>query len=241
MKFWPYLKLQLKMIEVDLVVLGCLGALFFLSIYTIIGIIFFPFIVIGIAYYGSRPMKKLKEDSLFGTSSGLYMSLPVDVRTVVAGKLIACMILDTMIIAACLLPLVISGFGGLFQLDRVYEAMNAGGNGPLLAAIAILNLILLMPAMEAAELTRLLRYRSQPVSKQTKGRDFVFRIAGSVPFLAIIFWNGSRDRDKTPVLDWLAEGSVLPLLLAVLAIELVFTVISVKSAVKFLETRYQKV
>ena len=111
----------------------------------------------------------------------------------------------------------------------------------MLAAIAILNLILLMPAMEAAELIRLLRYRSQPVSKQTKGRDFVFRIAGSVPFLAIIFWNGSRDRDKTPVLDWLAEGSVLPVLLAVLAIELVFTVISVKSAVKFLETRYQKV
>ena len=95
--------------------------------------------------------------------------------------------------------------------------------------------------MEAAELARLLRYRSQPISKQTKGRDFIFRIAGSVPFLAFVFWNGSRDRDKTPVLDWLAEGNVLPVFLAMLAIELIFTVFSVKYAVKFLETRYQKI
>ena len=104
----------------------------------------------------------------------------------------------------------------------------------------VVDLFLLLLLVDAVDLVRVLWYRSQPLRMQTRGREITFNLVTSIPFLAFIFWNAVRDRTKTPFLDWLASGSVLPVLLAVMAAEIILYFLAARASVKLLETCYQK-
>lgn len=240
MNFIPYLKLNLKMVQADLILIAVCGGLFWFSMQMFFGVFFIPWIMLGIGLLSIRPTKKIFEDSIFGPSSAFHMSLPVDARSFVLAKLLTGCLVGIITLAAAVLPLMVMGFHKLFRLDELSQAAHAGGNGTAVLILMGADLILLFLLMMSAGLTQEFWYNAQPLRRQSPALKYGSRILAGAPFSVFILWNAFRDRKKTPLFDWLEEGNPLPVLIGMTAVLCIAVLMAVRTSIKLLETKYQK-
>jgi len=242
MNFLPYLKLNLKMVQGDLILIAVCGVLFWFSMQLIIGVFFMPWIMLGIGLLTIRPGKKLFEDSIFGPSSALHMSLPVDARTFVLVKILAGSLVGLIGLGAAVLPLLVTGFQFhvVLRLDELVQAAHTGGNGTAVLILLGVDLILFLFMAMPVGLAHEFWYNAQPLRNQSPALKYGSRILINAPFSAFILWNAFRDKEKTPVFDWLSEGNPLPVLIVVAVVLCIMSLLAVRRAVNLLENHYQK-
>ncbi len=239
--FNAYLKLNLQMISGDLVLTGMVGLFYLLMNMSFLGIIFSPWIILGIAWLGSRPLKKLFDDSLFGPAASLHLSLPLDCRTVILVKVIAAQLANVVMLASIILPLLIAkvNFWSL-GLNLIGQGKEMYYSRELILAVVVADLVLIFFMGIPIDLWESIRYHSRPLDQQNRGRRFLSRLPILLPAWAVIFWNLFREDGETPILDWLASKQALPVLLAVGAVEILVGVLAVRGSIRLLETRYQR-
>ena len=239
--FNAYLKLNLQMISGDLVLTGMVGLFYLLMNMSFLGIIFSPWIILGIAWLGSRPLKKLFDDSLFGPAASLHVSLPLDCRTVILVKLVACELVIVVMLAAILLPLQLAGidiWSGALEL--VKQAGEIHYSGALMLAVVVADVLLFLFMSTPIDLMESIRFHCQPLNSRSRLNRFLSRLPLNLPFVAFILWNATRDDSKTPILDWLAGSHALPVLLAVGVIEILIGLLSIRGSIRLMETRYYR-
>ena len=239
--FIAYLKLNLQMISIDLLLIGLSGLVLWALVSTFIGFLFFPLLLFGIAWISYRPVKKIFEDSLFGNGSSLHMSLPLDCRTVILVKLVACELVIAVMLAAILLPLQLAGidiWSGALEL--VKQAGEIHYSGALMLAVVVVDVLMFLFMSTPIDLMESIRFHCQPLNSRSRLNRFLSRLPLNLPFVAFILWNATRDDSKTPILDWLATKQALPVLLAVGAVEILVGVLAVRGSIRLLETRYQR-
>jgi hypothetical protein len=239
--FNAYLKLNLQMISGDLVLIGLGGMVLWVLASTFIGFLFFPLLLFGIAWISYRPVKKIFEDSLFGDGASLHMSLPLDCRTVILVKLVACELVIVVMLAAILLPLQLAGidiWSGALEL--VKQAGEIHYSGALMLAVVVADVLLFLFMSTPIDLMESIRFHCQPLNSRSRLNRFLSRLPLNLPFVAFILWNATRDDSKTPILDWLATKQALPVLLAVGAVEILVGVLAVRGSIRLLETRFYR-
>ncbi len=239
--FLAYLKLNLQMISIDLLLIGLGGLVLWALVSTFIGFLFLPLLLFGIAWISYRPVKKMVEDSLFGGGASLHMSLPLDCRTVVLVKLVACELVILVMLAAILLPL---QFAGIDVWSRTLELVRQAGeihySGELMLAVVVADVLMIIFMSTPIDLMESIKFHCQPLERQNKKHRFISRLPLILPVWAFIFWNATRDDSKTPILDWLATEQALPVLLAVGAVEILIGVLAVRGSIRLLESRYHR-
>ena len=239
--FIAYLKLNLQMISMDLVLIGLGGMVLWALLSTFIGFLFLPLLLFGIAWISYRPVKKIFEDSLFGDGASLHMSLPLDCRTVILVKLVACELVIVVMLAAILLPLQLAGidiWSGALEL--VKQAGEIHYSGALMLAVVVADVLLFLFMSTPIDLMESIRFHCQPLNSRSRLNRFLSRLPLNLPFVAFILWNATRDDSKTPILDWLATKQALPVLLAVGAVEILVGVLAVRGSIRLLETRFYR-
>ena len=239
--FNAYLKLNLQMISGDLVLIGLGGMVLWALASTFIGFLFLPLLLFGIAWISYRPVKKIFEDSLFGDGASLHMSLPLDCRTMILVKLVACELVIVVMLTAILLPLQLAGidiWSGALEL--VKQAGEIHYSGALMLAVVVADVLLFLFMSTPIDLMESIRFHCQPLNSRSRLNRFLSRLPLNLPFVAFILWNATRDDSKTPILDWLATKQALPVLLAVGAVEILVGVLAVRGSIRLLETRYQR-
>lgn len=239
--FIAYLKLNLQMISIDLVLIGLGGMVLWALLSTFIGFLLLPLLLFGIAWISYRPVKKIFEDSLFGDGASLHMSLPLDCRTVILVKLVACELVIVVMLAAILLPLQLAGidiWSGALEL--VKQAGEIHYSGALMLAVVVADVLLFLFMSTPIDLMESIRFHCQPLNSRSKRNRFLSRLPLNLPFVAFILWNAVRDDSKTPILDWLATEQALPVLLAVGIIEILIGVLAVHKSIQLMETRYHR-
>lgn len=239
--FKAYLKMNLQMVAVDLILIGMGGVFFLLLCSSFVGLFFSPWIMLGIVLLASRPFKKLFEDSLFGPAASLHMSLPIDSRTLILVKVTAAQLVNAVMLASIILPLRISRVSlWSLGLDRIGQGQEMYYSRELIAAAVVTDLLLFIIMGIPVDLWESIRYHSQPLDWQNRGRRFLSRVPILIPAWAVIFWNAFREDGETPVIDWLAGAQALPVLLAVGATEILIGVLAVRKSIKLMETRYYR-
>jgi hypothetical protein len=239
--FIAYLKLNLRMISGDLVLIGLGGMVLWALASTFIGFLFLPLLLFGIAWISYRPVKKIFEDSLFGDGASLHMSLPLDCRTVILVKLVACELVIVVMLAAILLPLQLAGidiWSGALEL--VKQAGEIHYSGALLLAVVVADVLLFLFMSTPIDLMESIRFHCQPLNSRSRLNRFLSRLPLNLPFVAFILWNATRDDSKTPILDWLAGSHALPVLLAVGVIEILIGLLAIRGSIRLMETRYYR-
>ena len=239
--FIAYLKLNLQMISMDLVLIGLGGMVLWALLSTFIGFLFLPLLLFGIAWISYRPVKKIFEDSLFGDGASLHMSLPLDCRTVILVKLVACELIIVVMLAAILLPLQLAGidiWSGALEL--VKQAGEIHYSGALLLAVVVADVLLFLFMSTPIDLMESIRFHCQPLNSRSRLNRFLSRLPLNLPFVAFILWNATRDDSKTPILDWLAGSHALPVLLAVGVIEILIGLLAIRGSIRLMETRYYR-
>ena len=239
--FIAYLKLNLQMISMDLVLIGLGGMVLWALLSTFIGFLFLPLLLFGIAWISYRPVKKIFEDSLFGDGASLHMSLPLDCRTVILVKLVACELVIVVMLAAILLPLQLAGidiWSG--ALGLVKQAGEIHYSGALLLAVVVADVLLFLFMSTPIDLMESIRFHCQPLNSRSRLNRFLSRLPLNLPFVAFILWNATRDDSKTPILDWLAGSHALPVLLAVGVIEILIGLLAIRGSIRLMETRYYR-
>lgn len=239
--FIAYLKLNLQMISMDLVLIGLGGMVLWALLSTFIGFLFLPLLLFGIAWISYRPVKKIFEDSLFGDGASLHMSLPLDCRTVILVKLVACELVIVVMLAAILLPLQLAGidiWSGALEL--VKQAGEIHYSGALLLAVVVADVLLFLFMSTPIDLMESIRFHCQPLNSRSRLNRFLSRLPLNLPFVAFILWNATRDDSKTPILDWLAGSHALPVLLAVGVIEILIGLLAIRGSIRLMETRYYR-
>ena len=239
--FNAYLKLNLQMISGDLVLIGLGGMVLWALASTFIGFLFLPLLLFGIAWISYRPVKKIIEDSLFGDGASLHMSLPLDCRTVILVKLVACELVIVVMLAAILLPLQLAGidiWSGALEL--VKQAGEIHYSGALMLAVVVADVLLFLFMSTPIDLMESIRFHCQPLNSRSRLNRFLSRLPLNLPFVAFILWNATRDDSKTPILDWLATKQALPVLLAVGAVEILVGLLAIRRSIQLMETRYYR-
>ena len=239
--FNAYLKLNLQMISGDLVLIGLGGMVLWALASTFIGFLFLPLLLFGIAWISYRPVKKIFEDSLFGDGASLHMSLPLDCRTVILVKLVACELVIVVMLAAILLPLQLAGidiWSGALEL--VKQAGEIHYSGALMLAVVVADVLLFLFMSTPIDLMESIRFHCQPLNSRSRLNRFLSRLPLNLPFVAFILWNATRDDSKTPILDWLAGSHALPVLLAVGVIEILIGLLAIRGSIRLMETRYYR-
>ena len=239
--FIAYLKLNLQMISMDLVLIGLGGMVLWALLSTFIGFLFLPLLLFGIAWISYRPVKKIFEDSLFGDGAALHVSLPLDCRTVILVKLVACELVIVVMLAAILLPLQLAGidiWSGALEL--VKQAGEIHYSGALLLAVVVADVLLFLFMSTPIDLMESIRFHCQPLNSRSRLNRFLSRLPLNLPFVAFILWNATRDDSKTPILDWLAGSHALPVLLAVGVIEILIGLLAIRGSIRLMETRYYR-
>jgi hypothetical protein len=229
------------MISGDLVLIGLGGMVLWVLASTFIGFLFFPLLLFGIAWISYRPVKKIFEDSLFGDGASLHMSLPLDCRTVILVKLVACELVIVVMLAAILLPLQLAGidiWSGALEL--VKQAGEIHYSGALLLAVVVADVLLFLFMSTPIDLMESIRFHCQPLNSRSRLNRFLSRLPLNLPFVAFILWNATRDDSKTPILDWLAGSHALPVLLAVGVIEILIGLLAIRGSIRLMETRYYR-
>ena len=239
--FNAYLKLNLQMISGDLVLIGLGGMVLWALASTFIGFLFLPLLLFGIAWISYRPVKKIFEDSLFGDGASLHMSLPLDCRTVILVKLVACELVIVVMLAAILLPLQLAGidiWSGALEL--VKQAGEIHYSGALMLAVVVADVLLFLFMSTPIDLMESIRFHCQPLNSRSRLNRFLSRLPLNLPFVAFILWNATRDDSKTPILDWLAGSHALPVLLTVGVIEILIGLLAIRGSIRLMETRYYR-
>ena len=237
--FIAYLKLNLQMISIDLLLIGLGGLVLWALVSNFIGFLFFPLLLFGIAWISYRPVKKIFEDSLFGDSASLHMSLPLDCRTVILVKLVACELVIVVMLAAILLPLQLAGLDVWSStLELVKQAGEIHYSGELMLAVVVVDVLMFLFMSTPIDLMESIRFHCQPLNSRSRLNRFLSRLPLNLPFVAFILWNATRDNSKTPILDWLATEQALPVLLAVGAVEILIGLLAVHGSIRLLESRY---
>ena len=239
--FNAYLKLNLQMISGDLVLIGLGGMVLWALASTFIGFLFLPLLLFGIAWISYRPVKKIFEDSLFGDGASLHMSLPLDCRTVILVKLVACELVIVVMLAAILLPLQLAGidiWSGALEL--VKQAGEIHYSGSLMLAVVVADVLLFLFMSTPIDLMESIRFHCQPLNSRSRLNRFLSRLPLNLPFVAFILWNATRDDSKTPILDWLAGSQALPVLLAVGVIEILIGLLAIRGSIRLMETRHYR-
>ena len=171
--FIAYLKLNLQMISMDLVLIGLGGMVLWALLSTFIGFLFLPLLLFGIAWISYRPVKKIFEDSLFGDGASLHMSLPLDCRTVILVKLVACELVIAVMLAAILLPLQLAGidiWSGALEL--VKQAGEIHYSGALLLAVVVADVLLFLFMSTPIDLMESIRFHCQPLNSRSRLNRF---------------------------------------------------------------------
>ncbi len=236
MNFVPYLKLNLKMVSGDLVLIGVCGILFCCLIWTIIGVIFLPWIMLGITFLSVKPTKKVYEESLFGQSSALHMSLPVSAREMVAAKLLVGALILLVTLAAAFGPLIITGFNiWAFGIDDLMQAAGGGSRAELLIWVFLLDLLLLILLVDCVGFTGSIWLRKKHTWNRSKGTQTALRTLAAAPFLLFLLWQNTKAEDVTPLQDLFASEFCMMVLVAVAVLEIVMYVLAAGISVRLVE------
>ena len=238
--FKAYLKLHIRLVSGNLALIGAGGIVFLFLIYSIIGLILYPFILMGIILLTLPAIKKIHSDNLFGPGAALNMSLPVDGRTMVAVKLLTSNLVYTVMLAAIILPFLISGFT-LWQpiIEAVRDTVVTHGKGTFLLAIIAADVIMLIFIGGAIDLLDTIRNHCRPLNMQTKTRKYLSQLPWRIPILAVLIWAIVEDDTATPILEWLSGKNTLPILIVAGIAEILIYVFAARRCVRLLETKWQ--